>query len=200
MLILHSWDEQFRHIIQLLQENKKQTTGNCDVPATARSLTRSLTGSYSQIPPLIPAPIVANVTGGPSSSVALDNIGRVHFLHPGAMMPLPENEFPPRFDRRRTNILLTSFYVLFVNCRTLHQFPLQSSVLGEILEHLMIVNTDFNRFRLKRRFRSLFYRQFQSLPLDPVQRHRALFRQVSKPVVGLRLNSIGAFYQAPPGL
>ena len=169
------------------------------MPST--SLTRSLSGSYSEMPPLIPSPIVASVTGGPSGSLALENIDRVNFPHPGAIVPPPEeNVLPPRFDRKRTNILLTAFYILFVNFRSPHLVPLKSSVLGEILGHLMIVNTDFNRYRLERRFRSLFYRIFQSLPLDPVQRHRALFRRVGKPVVGFRLNSIGAFYQAPRGL
>ena len=79
-------------------------------------------------------------------------------------------------------------------------FPLSTKVLGEVLELLSVANDADNRFGLTRRFRSLWFNRFQNVPVDAVQRHRALFRVRSRPVNGLRLNSVGLTYRAPPGL
>ena len=77
---------------------------------------------------------------------------------------------------------------------------LGSDVLSELLGHLEVVDNARNRKHLLRRFQSLYYRHFSRLPVDPLVRHRAVFKGRFSPVASLRLNTVDAFYVSPNGL
>lgn len=176
---------------------------------------------FGPLPPLVlasaPGPAVPQpaspVASGPSllevayqaalsdtAPVSVSNAVARGYFDAALVPPLRESQLPARFTLKKTNILLTSFFMLFANLSGFSMFPLRTEVLGEVLELLSVVNDAETRFGLKRRFRSLWFRHFQNVPVDAVQRHRALFRMRSRPVEGFRLNSVGLTYRAPPGL
>ena len=176
---------------------------------------------FGPLPPLVlasaPGPAVPQtaspVASGPSllevayqaalsdtAPVSVSNAGARSYFDAALIPPLRESKLPARFTIKKTNILLTSFFMLFANLSGFSRFPLRPEVLEEVLELLSVVNDAKNRFGLKRRFRSLWFRHFQNVPVDAVQRHRALFRLRSRPVDGFRLNSVGLTYRDPPGL
>ena len=107
---------------------------------------------------------------------------------------------PRRFAGYLTERLLTCFYMMYANCRVFSQFTPGASVLGEVLGHLEVIDTPDNRGHLLKRFKSLFHNHFTHVPVDVVQRHHALFRKASKPVIGLKLDSLGLVYSRPAGL
>ena len=77
--------------------------------------------------------------------------------------------------------------MMYANCRAFSKFTPRASVLGEVLGHLEVIDTPDNRDHLVKRFRSSFHNHFTHVPVDVVQRHHALFRKASKPVIGLKL-------------
>ena len=90
--------------------------------------------------------------------------------------------------------------MMYANCRAFSKFTPRASVLGEVLGHLEVIDTADNRDHLFKRFRSLFHNHFTPVPVDIVQRHHALFRKANKPVIGLKLDSLGLVYSRPAGL
>ena len=91
--------------------------------------------------------------------------------------------------------------MMYVNCRTFSKFTPGAGVLGEVLGHLEVIDTPDNRDHLLKRLRSLFRNHFtRVIPVDVVQRHHVLFRKASKPVIGLKLDSLGLVYSRPAGL
>ena len=125
----------------------------------------------------------------------------VSFLHPGGVIPSTlRSELPFRFDKEKMCLLLTSFFILFVNCRSYYSVSLGTDVSSELLGHLEVVDNARNRKRLLKRFQSLYYRHFSRLPIDPLVRHRAVFKGRFSPVASLRLETVDAFYVVPNGL
>ena len=154
-------------------------------------------------PPVIPTEFSSNVLEGVFvASLHSDHeVPNVSFLHPGGVIPATlRSELPFRFDKEKMCLLLTSFFILFVNCRSYYSVSLGSDVLRELLGHLEVVDNALNRKRLLRRYRSLYYRHFSRLPVDPLVRHRAVFKGRFSPVISLRLDTVDAFYVAPNGL
>jgi len=90
--------------------------------------------------------------------------------------------------------------MMYANRRAFSKFTPRASVLGEVLGHLEVIDTPDNRDHLVKRFRSSFHNHFTHVPVDVLQRHHALFRKASKPVIGLKLDSLGLVYSRPAGL
>ena len=114
---------------------------------------------HQTVSPVAPEPSLLEVAYQAALSdtapVSVSNAVARSYFDAALIPPLREPRPPARFTIKKTNLLCTSFFLLFANLSGFLMFPLSTEVLGEVLELLSVVNDAENRFGLTRRFRSI---------------------------------------------
>ena len=139
------------------------------------------------------------IAGGDPSAASSSNLG-VYDGNSSSdglfVVPSEASVLPSQFNDRGKAILLTCFFMLYVNAPACSSVALGSAVLGEVLGLLRVVDNAANRLSLLKRFRSLFYRHFAKKS-SAIERHQSLFRRRIRPVTSLALSTVNCRYRAP---